>query len=706
MLNRHKINLSSDLTEALNKQKPYSKRGNSLARDVIALLDTTVQSVAVEIQDEIDRLYNENIQNNEISNSLSEQLNKIRSNYFILPEKLREDVDSISRTGYSITVFGRTMAGKSTLMEILTHGDGKSIGNGKQRFTRDVRTYSYKKLRITDVPGVAAFEGKDDEDIAFNAARKCDQILFLINDDDVQSEVAECLSRIFSLGKPVMCIINVKQGISDSLSDKEMKMFRNRLNKKFNMDRINAIKNQMFAFGTSYGQDWHSIRFAYVHLKAAYMAQQPQYEQYADELLELSRFEYVDRMIVDEVSQKGGFYKLKSYADIVTVPIVDSVETLFSQSIENSRQGTILVEKNRDLKNWIHNFDSNGKTQIETYLTSLSSRLKREASAFAEDNYDNPKANKKWDELIAKQDIEAGAQRVLDQLAKECESELKELSREVDFDINFSYKISSEDSLRMHHLVDGRRAWNWATSLLSGGLIIAGIFTGGAAIAVGGFITGGLGFLGNILFKDYEKKASDARRKLERKLNEHIDKTIVQLRRKMQGILRDDLINKYMYPMSNTLNEAIKSLFALSDLQYEFALKMNAKLEEINKATITEALAYIGFQGLEWHIEGIARIPGYAVMLVLGDGKRFPDEAVRQLYFLLKERIWFVFKKDNLKSMLSQAIGKGLDRTTINIQKINNEPRIAHIPSLASADSNTKVRLRMAQQLTGLLITE
>ena len=174
----------------------------------------------------------------------------------------------------------------------------------------------------------------------------------------------------------------------------------------------------------------------------------------------------------------------------------------------------------------------------------------------------------------------------------------------------------------------------------------------------------------------------------------------------MQGILRDDLINKYMYPMSNTLNEAIKSLFALSDLQYEFALKMNAKLEEINKATITEALAYIGFQGLEWHIEGIARIPGYAVMLVLGDGKRFPDEAVRQLYFLLKERIWFVFKKDNLKSMLSQAIGKGLDRTTINIQKINNEPRIAHIPSLASADSNTKVRLRMAQQLTGLLITE
>jgi len=321
-------------------------------------------------------------------------------------------------------------------------------------------------------------------------------------------------------------------------------------------------------------------------------------------------------------------------------------------------------------------------------------------------NYDNPKANNKWDELMAKQDIEAGAQRILDQLAKECESELKEINREVDFDIKFSYKIGPDDSLRIHRLVDGRRLWNWSTSLLSGSLVIASIFTGGVSLAVGGFITGGLSLIGNTFFKDYEQKANDARRQLEWKINEHIDMIIVQLRKKMQEVLRDDLINGYMNPISNSLNEAANSLFVLSDLQYEFALRMNTKLEEINKATITEALAYIGFQGLEWHLEGLARIPGYADMIVLGDGKRFPDDATRQLYFLLKERIWFIFKKDNLKSMLGQAIGKGFDRNTISIKKINNKPRVAHIPSIALADSNTKVRLRMAQQLTGLLIVE
>lgn len=703
MARRQKLNLSADLTEVLNQQKPYAKRGYSLAKDAIALLENTVQSVSFELQSEIDRLYNSNLRDDETSKSLSEQLQKIRSDYYILPEKMREDVDSINRSGFSITVFGRTMAGKSTLMEILTHGDGKSIGNGKQRFTRDVRTYTYKKLQITDVPGVAAFEGKDDENIAFDAAKKCDLIVFLINDDDVQPEVTECLSRIFSIGKPVICIINVKQSIADELSEKEMKMFKNRLDKKMNTERLDGIKRQMFEYGKSYGQDWHTIRFAYVHLKAAFMSQQDKFGEWSDNLLYLSRFEYVDKLITDEISSKGSFYKLKAYADIVTVPLVDAVETLYNQSAENSRQGSIFVEKGRSLRNWNKNFENNAKTQIETYLTSVSSRLKREVASFAEDNYDNPKANINWNEFIEKQNIKEGAQRLLDQLSKECESELKEINREVRFEINFSFMTNVDDSLKMRRIVDGKRVWNWTTSILSGGLTIAGLFTGGTLTLVG-LGVGGVGALGNLFFKEYEKKATNARVKLERKLNSHIEKTVNNLRKKMLDALYKDMLKGHMYPVTDSLSEAVKSLFALSDAQYVFAGRLNNKLEEVNKATIAEALDYCGFGGLEWHIEDIARVPGYAVMIVLGDGKRFPDDAVRQMYFLLKERIWFVFKKENQMSMLCQAIGRGIDRSTIRIQSINDKPRIAHIPSLEKADAATIVRIRMAQQLTGLLI--
>ena len=71
---------------------------------------------------------------------------------------------------------------------------------------------------------------------------------------------------------------------------------------------------------------------------------------------------------------------------------------------------------------------------------------------------------------------------------------------------------------------------------------------------------------------------------------------------------------------------------------------------------------------------------------------------------LLKEQIWFVFQKKDIKSMLGQAIGAGLDRQQISIQKIDNKPRIAHIPSLETVDIYTRQRIEMAQQLTGLLI--
>lgn len=66
------------------------------------------------------------------------------------------------------------MAGKSTLMEILTEGNGESIGKGAQRTTRDVRKYEWNNLEITDVPGIGAFEGQEDEEIAFEAAKSAD----------------------------------------------------------------------------------------------------------------------------------------------------------------------------------------------------------------------------------------------------------------------------------------------------------------------------------------------------------------------------------------------------------------------------------------------------------------------------------------------------------------------------------------------------
>ena len=47
---------------------------------------------------------------------------------------------------FTVTLFGRTMSGKSTIREALTHGDGGTIGKGNQRTTRDIREYEWNHL--------------------------------------------------------------------------------------------------------------------------------------------------------------------------------------------------------------------------------------------------------------------------------------------------------------------------------------------------------------------------------------------------------------------------------------------------------------------------------------------------------------------------------------------------------------------------------
>ena len=214
---------SKDLSEALIKCKAFAKRGYKLAKDAVSTLENVIANVSKTLQAEIKKLENKNFNDNGTNNMLAQQLSSIRSSFEILPQRLAENISALSKTAFSITLFGRTMAGKSTLMEILTEGNGSSIGKGAQRTTRDVRTYKYENLDVTDVPGIAAFEGKDDEDTAFKAARKSDLVLFLITDDAPQASETECLNKIRALGKPVICLINVKANI-DKPSD--IKMFR------------------------------------------------------------------------------------------------------------------------------------------------------------------------------------------------------------------------------------------------------------------------------------------------------------------------------------------------------------------------------------------------------------------------------------------------------------------------------------------------
>ena len=115
---------------------------------------------------------------------------------------------------FAVTLFGRTMAGKSTIREALTHGDGGTIGKGAQRMTRDVKEYEWNQLRIVDTPGIGAYEGEDDRKMAISVIDESDVLIFLVSSDSIQETEFRSMRDVRDRNKPILFVLNVEYDLS------------------------------------------------------------------------------------------------------------------------------------------------------------------------------------------------------------------------------------------------------------------------------------------------------------------------------------------------------------------------------------------------------------------------------------------------------------------------------------------------------------
>ena len=590
------------------------------------------------------------------------------------------------------------MAGKSTLMEILTHGKGDSIGKGYQRTTRDVREYSYKGLTITDVPGIAAFEGEEDEEVAYNSAKKADLIFFLITDDAPQASEADCLRRILNLGKPVVCLVNIKANIDEKTS---MKMFSRDVSKKMTEDRLEAIKKQFLSFGASFGQAWDMLTFEFVHLKAAYLAQSPNWDRDNEALYSLSRFEKVEKLIADEVTRNSGYYKIKAYIDTVVVPLMTTADILIKQASDNRNQSVIIEAKKKKFESWLSKYRVRGKDQIDKSLNGLKNEIKREIPAFSEKHYSDKNAGDNWVKVVKKYKIEDRCGEILNQLAKECEEKLIEIYREIAAELKFTSTVSSESEIHMSSVVDGKRIWNWGVTITTGVLTVLSLL----GVPVVGWVALGVGVVGGLLsflFKSKEQKIKEARQKLEKKINESLDKQFKELSKQMKKIFQDELITKQVDPSFTLFNDISNTISSISDAQKSFACSLYDKQEEINRIMIEEAASYMNNSSLSSEVVHISRLPGTCVSLCLSNvsNKKVQDD----LESLIKETVYVIKYVEDLKDLISRQVGISKDKVKIEYDYYKN-PIGIHVNVDEKIDPITINKIKMAQQLSRVYVS-
>ena len=115
---------SNDFEEELNKCQQYAREGYRLAdsqyREIVSALKSESSKIksASQEQNSISRVKNTELMEQQqlALNELANYIDKIHSDIQMLHNNQKE---------FTIIVYGRTMAGKSTLMEILTHGNGQ-----------------------------------------------------------------------------------------------------------------------------------------------------------------------------------------------------------------------------------------------------------------------------------------------------------------------------------------------------------------------------------------------------------------------------------------------------------------------------------------------------------------------------------------------------------------------------------------------------
>lgn len=665
----------TDLTKVLDECCTAAKGGYELALNEKNALDGILTSAENKIRETAIEYKTSPCEVTGMGEVLESQLAEIDGAVNDLRLTFTEDLETLKGDleKFSITLFGRTMAGKSTLMEVLTEGDGSAIGMGAQRTTRDIRRYVWNGLAVTDVPGIGAFEGEEDTRLAFDAAKTADLIVFLLTDDAPQAVEAECFSQVKDLGKPVIVIMNVKVSID---AGKSRKLIERDMKRAFDYDRIEDIRKQFCKFADMYGQNWDSVPFVSVHLKSAYEAVKCEKagDPDADFWREVSHIDELKSFICDEVRVRGKYIRVKTFADIIANPMIEALSELNGQSRMNEAQAKVISDKKNALAKRRDVFVKSSKKRIESFMMRLKTEFRMDIATFSEDHYNDKMADIAWGELVKNKKLEDRCRELLDDMETEADSIIQEMLREMTSELKYVSVESLERNFLTPELVDAKRIASWTSLVLgSGGAIAAYILSAVGVSAAGpvGWIASAIGITGGISVLFIESridKMAKARANLEKELSNSVNSTCDNIWLQLEKNL-DRLVDGKIDLVLRELTEIEKVINSLASTQDVLADSLRLELQSLNK-TFTGKIASAVFgeetaEGYMSSIDTVSRIPGVCTMLALNEEGSIGDEFKDKLTELLSEEIRFVSASEETPVFVSDVLGGLVSKDSI-----------------------------------------
>ena len=516
MINKKNRNNDNELQKVLEESQKTAEQGykeaNKYMKDIRRSVDSAGKMI-MSCKRELDKY---NVNDSKIVAQVQEQLMKVNSEFISECNEAERNLENKKRQSatFNITLFGRTMTGKSTLMEILTHGDGKAMGHGGQRTTRDVRTYKWRGMTVTDVPGVEAYDGKDDEAIAEASAIYADLIIFLITGGQPEGTEADWLVKLKKKDKPMICVCNYKQAINDEHKLKRFLSSEEKIAEKMNFDELieqfnKFIQNEL---------PNEKVRFLVTHLLAKFYSQQPQYKDKSKQLERFSRFNYVEEAIVNEIVNNGKFYRQKCFLSIIDVPLYEQSVALFNFSTQSYNQSLVIKDKIKAFNSWQKNFHNSYYQSMHSDIDNIFIQLGNKIDNFAEDHAEDSNPGDAWNRVVDNFDPNGKLERCLQKIHNKCENDIQNIFRDLQQEMNFSFGFNSNFTENLS-ITNWRKGWGWASAISAG---IGAIFCWNPV----GWIAAGFSLIFGFfswLSDSREEKLRENRQRLANNLKKQVD---------------------------------------------------------------------------------------------------------------------------------------------------------------------------------------
>lgn len=679
----------------------YSEKGYTDAKreyeDIQKLIEKEKEAIdqAGEKQKRLTRLQHEKHFENQIK-----ELENFEKQKLAEMEKTLKNLHEQS-SKFTIVVYGRTMAGKSTLMEILTHGDGNSIGKGSQRTTRDVREYIWNDLKVVDVPGTCSYDGKEDDKLAFEAAKSADMILFLLTDDAPQASEGDSLAQIKKLGKPVLGVLNVKQTLCPDPHSPRRKLQLKQLEKKMNdTETMNAIVKQFKEFGVKNGQSFDDIPFIATHLQAAFLAD-PQRENDTG-LYEKSRFHFITDEIIKKVHEEGSFMRSHKFYDSISTVMQQATHELYAQSGKSLEQGAVYSNQVDQLNDWSEGFRKDVQHRIEQFFSIRRNKIEAQIKIFAGSLYEDQDIGEKWASYIQRLRLSEDAQRLLRKFGDESTEELKKLNDEWVQELKFHASLSVNSSIKASTIRDYKSALQSAAKLLmnakpqsqtwSKGTKAAGIALAVASLAA----------------KSEEDQVKEAEERLISEMTKDAENILSTLRMNLTKAVESNIFDKQIGDFREQLSKRVDSLIQLAYMQERIADICQQKYCAMNKNILEQLFILKHYTDVELKHVSVARLVGNKIVLFCSDASHIPETLQQDVAEVLQEKLQiFPISMENYGMKMKSVLVTDLNIHPYRIQYIDT-PGYDRFMSLVMNDKDTisDDSLFIVEQLFNCPVTE